>query len=257
MELPLLEDDLNSMAIIEPSLLIDNMDIPECAVLCFFAEVINSIADSGNAKIIEQLQSAYGVHPIYEIERNGRRVAVLHPGVGAPIAAGFMEEIIALGVKTIVAVGSAGALVPELVLGHPIIVNSAVRDEGTSFHYLRPSRVVNADSLGVKVLQEILSEAGIEFLVGRSWTTDAMYRETRARVDRRIAEECVTVEMEASAFMAVATFRKIAFAQLLYAGDSLAGETWDDRGWTKLTDRREQLFWIAVDASLRLSSISE
>ena len=60
--------------------------------------------------------------------------------------------------------------------------------------------------------------------VGRTWTTDAVYRETRARTDRRRAEGCLTVEMEASALIAVARFRGVAFSQVLFAGDSLAGE---------------------------------
>lgn len=164
-----------------------------------------------------------------------------------------MEETIALGCRTIVAVGGAGALVPELVLGQVIVVESAVRDEGTSFHYLAPSRTVEADVLGVAALQETLAAAGVPFLTGRSWTTDAMYRETRSRVERRIAEGCVTVEMEAAAFMAVARYRGVSFAQVLYAGDSLAGGTWDERGWSQATSVREQLFWHAADACLRLN----
>jgi uridine phosphorylase len=253
MDLPLLENDLDSIAVIEPSLVIEGTDIPSCAVLCFFNEVIESLIASGQAKVIEQLHSAIGVHPIYEIERDGKRLAVLHPGVGAPLAAAFLEEIIALGCKTIVAVGGAGALVPELVLGHAVIVDSAIRDEGTSFHYLAPSRIVSADQKGISVLKQTLDKAGINSLVGRSWTTDAIYRETRERVARRVAEGCITVEMEAAAFMAVAKYRKVSFAQLLYAGDSLAGQNWEERGWTKLSERREQLFWLAADACLKLA----
>ncbi len=253
MDLPLLENDLDSIAVIDPSLVIEGTDIPSCAVLCFFNEIIESIFPSGEAKVIDEVHSAIGVNPIHEIERDGKRLAVLHPGVGAPLAAGFLEEIIARGCKTKVAVGGAGALVPELVLGHAVIVDSAVRDEGTSFHYLAPSRIVSADRKGVSVLKQTLDRAGINSLVGRSWTTDAIYRETRERVARRVAEGCITVEMEAAAFMAVAKYRKVSFAQLLYAGDSLAGENWEERGWTKLSDRREQLFWLAVDACLKLA----
>ena len=175
MDLPLLENDLDSIAVIEPSLVIEGTDIPSCAVLCFFNEVIESLFASGEAKVIEQLRSAIGVHPIYEIERDGKRLAVLHPGVGAPLAAAFLEEIIALGCKTIVAVGGAGALVPELVLGHAVIVDSAIRDEGTSFHYLAPSRIVTADQKGISVLKQTLDAAGINALVGRSWTTDVQF----------------------------------------------------------------------------------
>ncbi len=253
MDLPLFEDDLDAPGVIEPSALIRRRDIPPCVVLCFFSEIIDAIAARGDARRVATLQAAHGRHPMYEVQRGDRRVAVVHPGVGAPLAAAFFEEAIALGGRTFTAVGGAGALLPDLVLGHAVVVDSAVRDEGTSFHYLAPSRTVAADPAGVAALETGLREAGIPFLTGRSWTTDAFYREARARVDRRIAEGCVTVEMEAAAFFAVARYRDVRFGQLLYAGDSLAGDSWSDRGWREATTVREQLFWVAADACLRLA----
>ena len=103
-------------------------------------------------------------------------------------------------------------------------------------------------------LEATLRAAGVRFVTGRTWTTDAPYRETRARVERRVAEGCLTVDMEAAALLAVARYRKVRFAQLLYAGDSLAGPDWDSRNWTTATSVREQLFWHAADASLRLGA---
>ncbi len=238
--IPLLEFD-PAVGVIEPSEVVEPRDVPACAVLCFFSEVIERIAARGDAREVAVLRAAHGRHPIWEIELDGQRLAVFHPGVGAPLAAGFLEEAIALGCKRFVAVGGAGALVPELVLGHAVIVESALRDEGTSFHYLPASRTVDADPAGVAALRAVLDEAQAPYLVGRSWTTDGFYRETRGKVDSRRNEGCLTVEMEASAFMAVARFRGVGFAQLLYAGDSLAGESWDSRRWTAQHDVREKL----------------
>lgn len=249
-DLPLLEDDLGSRAVIEPSEVISPIDMPPNVVLCFFTEVIEAIAARGDAVKVGHVVAAHGRHPIWEIEYHGRRLAVLHPGVGAPLAAGFMEESIALGARVIVAVGGAGALVPDLVLGHAVVVESAVRDEGTSYHYLAPSRIVHADPSGVAAIEATLTGAGVPFVTGRTWTTDGFYRETRDRVRRRVAEGCLTVDMEASAFMAVARYRGVRFAQLLYAGDSLAGDVWDERKWSKATAIREQVFWQAADACL-------
>lgn len=253
-ELPLLEDDLDAPGVFEPSDVVQPVDVPPCVVLCFFSEMVEQVASRGDARQVKVLAAAHGTHPVWEIERDGSRLAVLHPGVGAPLAAGFLEEAIALGGRTFVAVGGAGALVPELVLGHAVVVDSAVRDEGTSLHYLAPSRTVEADPAGVAVLETTLRESGVPFVTGRSWTTDGLYRETRSRMQRRVAEGCLTVEMEASAFFAVARYRGVRFAQLLYAGDSLAGSAWDDRGWTTATSVREQLFWLAADACVRLDS---
>lgn len=252
LDLPLLEDDLAATGVIEPSRVIEALDVPRCAVLCFFREVLESIVAEGEARQVKCLAAAHGEHPIYEVERGGQRLGAFHPGVGAPLAAGFLEEAIALGFRTLVAVGGAGALVPDLVLGHAVVIQSAVRDEGTSFHYLAPSRTVDADPVGVAAMEGTLREADVPFLTGRTWTTDGIYRETRDRVQRRVAEGCITVEMEAAAFFAVARYRSVRFAQLLYAGDSLAGPEWDARGWTTAKNVRERLFWHAVDACLRL-----
>jgi nucleoside phosphorylase len=99
----------------------------------------------------------------------------------------------------------------------------------------------------------VLNDEGIEHFRGRTWTTDGLFREARTRVERRINEGCSMVDMESSAFMAVAKYRGLDFAQFLYAGDSLAGETWDERSWQRADDIREKLFVVAVRAVLELA----
>lgn len=155
-----------------------------------------------------------------------------------------------MGCRRLVACGGAGALTPELVMGHAVVVESAVRDEGTSHHYLPPSRVVDADPHAVTAVVDAAHWAGVAHVVARTWTTDAIYRETRERVVRRVAEGCVVVEMEAAALFAVAQYRGVHLGHVLMAGDSLAGETWEDRGWRSAREARERLFWVAAEAAL-------
>lgn len=251
MDLPILEEDFDSPGVIEPTDLLHPIDIAPCAVLCFFREVVDELATRDTTRRVIRLRSEMGVHPVWEVDRAGRRLVVLQAPVGAPLAVGLLEELIALGVRTFVAVGGAGALTPELVLGHAVVVDSAVRDEGTSYHYLPASRTVAADPAGVRFLEQTLTDAGVTHVTGRTWTTDAFYRETRSRTDRRRAEGCFTVEMEASAFLAVAAFRGVRLAHLLYAGDSLAEEAWSSRDWTTAAAVRAGLFEVAADAALR------
>jgi uridine phosphorylase len=255
MDLPLLEDDLDAVGVIEPAEVIQRIDIPRCMVLCFFSELVEQVAARDDAVLVTSLRWAHGTHHVYEIPHRGERLAVMHPGVGAPLTVGLLEEVIAHGCRTFIAVGGAGGLVPELVLGHAVVVASAVRDEGTSLHYLAPSRTVDASPTGVAALEDTLREARVPFVTGRTWTTDAPYRETRARVERRVAEGCLTVEMEAAGFIAATRYRKTRFGQVLYAGDSLAGPVWEERGWTRATSVRDQLFWLAADACLRLDAL--
>jgi uridine phosphorylase len=160
-------------------------------------------------------------------------ITVCHPGVGAPLAAGFMEELIAIGVTKFVVCGGCGVLNREIAAGHPVILTSAVRDEGTSYHYIPPSREVEPRGKVTRALIDTFTEAGIDFRVGKAWTTDALYRETRGKRKARLDEGCEVVEMEASALFAVAQFREVSIGQVVYGGDLVVPEGWDPRGWAK------------------------
>ena len=151
-------------------------------------------------------------------------MAVFHPGVGAPLAAGMLEEIIALGCRDFIACGGAGVLRSEIAVGHVVIPTSAVRDEGTSYHYLPPSREVAPHPAAVAAIESVLRAHGVAYVTGKTWTTDAIFRETPAKVARRRDEGCLTVEMEAAAFFAVAQFRRVRLAQMLYGGDDSAAK---------------------------------
>jgi uridine phosphorylase len=129
------------------------------------------------------------------------------------------------------------------------VVSAAVRDEGTSYHYLAPSRLIEAAPAAVCAIEAVLARSGVPFTTGTTWSTDAVYRETREKVALRKSEGCITVEMEAAALLAVARFRAVVLGEILYAGDSLAGEAWDHRDWVHAHDARESLFWLAMDAA--------
>ena len=113
----------------------------------------------------------------------------------------------------------------------------------------RPERS-NHHPEAVAAIVATLERHGVAHVTGKTWTTDA--RETREKAARRVAEGCLTVEMEAAAFFAVARFRAITFGQLLYAGDDLSGDAWDARGWDDHETGREHLFRLAAEAVLTL-----
>jgi uridine phosphorylase len=164
----------------------------------------------------------------------------------------MLEEAIALGCEKFVACGGAGALRRNIHAGTIVVPLSAVRDEGTSYHYLPPSREVKASPEAIQAIEIVLQNHCRDYITAKTWTTDAPYRETRARIQLRLQEGCSTVEMEAAAFFAVARFRNVFFGQLLYAGDDVSGDTWDPRGWGEPIPVREELFWLAVESCLSL-----
>jgi len=142
----------------------------------------------------------------------------------------------------------------EIAVGHVVIPVSAIRDEGTSYHYLSPGREVAADPAAVAAIEQVLQARGVPYVKGKTLTTDGFYRETPDKVALRRAEGCLTVEMEAAAFFAVAQFRGVQFGQMLYGGDDVSGAEWDHRDWVKRPTIREQLFWLAVEAGLAMAT---
>jgi uridine phosphorylase len=252
MTFPILEFDSTPEAFIEPSRVIRARDLPEHCVICFFKEVIDNVISEHNANVVVENKWEDGPHCIYEISYKNRRLAFFHPGVGAPIAAGLLEEAIAFGCRKFMACGGCGVLEKDMAVGHLIVVSSAVRDEGVSYHYLPPAREVTANVEAVYALVKTLDERGVPYRVGKTWTTDAPYRETVKKITQRREEGCLTVEMESAAFIAVAQFRTALFGQVLYGGDDLSGAEWDSRQWTSRKDVRESLFWLCADACLAL-----
>ncbi len=250
---PILQFDPDEHAVIEPHMIVERLDVPVRAVPCFFSDVIERVCVDAGAQVVTQLISAQGAHDVYEIEWQGVPIAVYHPAVGSALAGAFLEEIIATGCRSFVAVGGAGGLVPELTVGHVVVPTSAVRDEGTSYRYLPPGEPAEPSPRAVAAIEKVLQTHGIPFVTGKVWTTDAPYRETRAKVDRRVADGCLAVDMEASAFFAIARHRDVTFGHILAAADDLSQEQWDDRGFIPDTSVRERLFWLAVEACASLS----
>ena len=153
---PILEHDYLSEAKIEPSRIIRPRDVPEHCVISFFREVNEKAVVEKQAKVVVPNRWEDGEHPIYEIEHRGHRLAFFHPGVGAPLAAGLLEEAIAFGCRKFVVCGGCGVLDKELTVGRLILVESAVRDEGLSYHYIQPGREIDVQPQVLAALRAAL-----------------------------------------------------------------------------------------------------
>jgi uridine phosphorylase len=153
-----------------------------------------------------------------------REVALAKLGVGAPMAVAALEELIALGVKRVIVVGTGGSLQPELPNGSLAIATGAIREDGTSFHYAPAGVEVMPDAELARALGEAVVAQGATVTLGPVWTTDAPYRETRSKVTVYSAMGALAVEMEAAALFALATFREVKLALLLAISDELFHE---------------------------------
>jgi uridine phosphorylase len=245
-DVPLLEPNPAREAILEPSRMYRQRTDARRAVLCFFPEVVAARC-AGAAKVVE-VPTENGPFPVFDVES----VLVMNPPIGASMTAAALEMLIAMGIDRVVACGGAGNLEVDHPVGHVVVPTGAVRDEGTSYHYLPPSRTVSASPAAVEAIRAELDSRGVPYATGLTWTTDAIFRETRERMTARRAEGCLTVEMEAAALFAVAEFRGIAAGQILYAGDDLTADEWDHRDWSRQVGVRERLFDLAIAAVRRL-----
>lgn len=164
------------------------------------------------------------------IFRVSRDLGVVHvEGPGAPYATIVVEELAALGARTFVMVGIAGSLQPDLRVGSFVLCDRALRDEGTSHHYVRAARFAHPSAELNRRLATFLRRKGIDFRRGATWTIDAPYRETVPEVRRYRKEGILTVEMEASAVFAVARYLGCQAAGIFVVSDHL-----DERGWKPL-----------------------
>lgn len=249
-DMPLLEFDPSPRAVIEPSIHRPTVDFPARAVVCWFGNVVRE--RTAGLTPVHHVPFEHGDHAICVIEHRGEPIALVSPGVGAPAAVTSLEVIIALGGTKIVGCGGAGIVLPGFPVGHVIVPTGAIRDEGTSYHYAAAHTEVRPHPLAIAAIDEVLAEAGVPHDRGLTWTTDAFFRETPAKVARRREQGCITVEMEASAMFACAMFRGVVYGQLLYAGDDVSADEWDHRSWDHQTSARDRLLDLALDAVLRL-----
>jgi len=251
-DFPILEFDADRDAFIRPDRIIEPIYISERAVICFFADANERFISRHPHKIVAYMKPEGLTIPVYEVEYKGERVVLVQAIVGAPMAAGHIEELVAYGCRKFIACGGCGVLEKDIAVGHLIIPTTAIRDEGTSYHYAPPSREIAMSEHAIQAIESTLAKENVPYVKAKTWTTDAFFRETNGKIQLRKEEGCLAVEMETSAFIAVAKYNNVEFGQILYAGDSLAGDSWDGRKWTERSDIRDSVLRMAFDSCLNL-----
>ncbi|MCY4377985.1 MAG: nucleoside phosphorylase [Spirochaetaceae bacterium] len=165
--------------------------------------------------------------PFVVLDRGDAPVAVAGGfGVGAPAAVVCLEMCVALGARRVVVVGYAGALRPGVDPGDVLLCDRAVRDEGTSYHYLPAGAEARAHPELLDACRRALAASEIDAVTGTCWTTDAPFRETEAEVREMQAAGVLAVEMELAAVYAAAQVRGVAAAGLCVVSDSLSELEW-------------------------------
>ncbi|HEY8526502.1 MAG TPA: nucleoside phosphorylase [Acidimicrobiales bacterium] len=198
--------------------------VPPAIIVTYQPQLFAAVLDAESTTPLPVGGPAETVHAL---DRTDGRVGVVGGfGIGAPVVAVVVEELIALGAREIVSVGVAGSLRPELLVGDVVVADEAIRDEGVSHHYLRADTPALADLELSDRLEFALAASRLRPCRGPTWTIDAIYRETVAEARHFAERGALCVEMEAAALFAIGIVRRAALAAVLCISDSLAGAEW-------------------------------
>lgn len=237
--------------LLKPTLTTQPVDgFPETVLVTFQHQVVDELKKLCPVEVVSTMHACVEV-PVYRFSYQGRTLGLFLTTIGGPATAGMLEEVWVKGAEKVLLFGACGVLEPALAAGHLIVPTAAYRDEGTSFHYLPPSDYVDIPT--ADRLAEIFDELALPYVRSRTWTTDAIYRETPGKAAERRAEGCGAVEMECASVMAAGQFRGKSVYQFLYAEDSLAGAEWEARSWNQVSaSEYEKYLRIALETAIRL-----
>lgn len=200
----------------------------DACILTFSHEILQSVLERFDCFLIGNLYSSNGANPVYGFSYEGKEFAVYMSYVGAPGCVADMEDTLSLiSTEHYVVFGGSGCLNKEIARGKVMVPTAAYRDEGTSYHYAPATdyiEVKNADRVA-----EFMEQAGLPYVKGKTWTTDAVHRETRGNFEKRKSEGCISVEMECAAVQAMCNFRGLNVYFFFTCGDLLDAPKWDAR----------------------------
>lgn len=225
---PILEYDSAPRAVLQPDHRNLGIVLPPYAAFPFVGDCVDDYARAHGLPVLARFETVTKTYPVYGVSD---KICLCQAPVGAPIAVSFMDWMIAYGVRRVVSAGSCGALI-DLPENTFVLPRRALRDEGTSYHYMPPARWSYLDSGMQRRIASAFEAANVPYVEYDTWSTDAIYRETVDKVRRCRAEGCGVVDMECASLSACADFRCVEFGQFLYTADSLAdADAYDARNW--------------------------
>ena len=216
--------------------------VPRGLIICYQSGLLEHILE--NHRTTKLSGFCRGLYSLDETD--GKVIVAGNFGIGAPAAVTILEEFIAFGIKRFISIGTAGTLQKKIKVGDLMVCEKAIRDEGTSYHYIKPSKYAYPSK---KLTGEIIDALEIldqKYFAGVTWTIDAPYRETIAEIKQYQKEGVATVEMEASALFAVAEYRHVQLAAMLTVSDSLAELEWRPEFHSKKTGEGLEVLYKAA-----------
>lgn len=227
--------------------------IADICIVTFSIQVKEMVLKQYNCKHVGFTKTANGNIDVYSFIVNGKTLLFYMSPIGSACAACVMHEIhYVTGASKFIVYGSCGILDVEKCKGNLIVPNSAYRDEGLSYHYMEVSDYVNIKNSDK--IAEIFQKYEYPYVKGKTWTTDAIYMETKNKADARKNEGCICVEMESAGLQAMCNYYGYELYIFFFGADLLNGDAWDKAtlGNEEEFDLQRKTFKIAVDVAVDL-----
>lgn len=194
------------------------MAVPEVCILEFDGDLTDHLIQS---KAVSPWRNWACFHtPMFALDVDGKPCGIVPRAIGGSYAVLVAEQLLASGAQIIVGLTSAGRVSRNLRIPKLVIATAAIRDEGTSFHYLPPSRSATAPAGPIALLTSELGRLGLPVYQGMVWSTDAPYRETQQQLDEYGEEGVLAVEMQAASLFALAEVRKAQIAVVAHVSNA-------------------------------------
>ena len=221
---PILDHPLAEPSEFAPDQLMDDVrlpaeNVPPVCILEFDGDITDRLVRDGTAQLFEPWACFHT--SMFAIELEGVQCGMISRTIGGPYTVLIAEQLQAAGAKLIIGLTSAGRVSPDLPLPSLVVVTSAIRDEGTSYHYLAPAKEVGCNSPVTVHLATELSNIGWAIRSGKVWTTDAPYRETKVQLERWANDGVLAVEMQAAALFAFGIARQIFVASVAMVSNAV------------------------------------
>ncbi len=228
----------------------------DACIFTFSYQIEEFVLNNYQCRQIGQIYSATGITPIYQIDYNGKKFAFYKTYIGAPACVAMIEDAFSeIDTDKYILFGGCGCLDREITHGKVIVPTEGYRDEGTSYHYAPASDYIKMEN--ASMVAKFMEENGIPYAMGKTWTTDAFFRETEGNIAKRKAEGCISVEMECAGVQAMCKFRGLELYAFFTSGDLLDAPKWDARckkGQIQGTQHDGEHFDIAIALADYVSS---
>ena len=222
----------------------------ELCIVTFSKKIEQGVLKTFDCEVIAEVFALNGPITTYMFEYKGKKIAFYMSPIGSAVSVmNLLEVSYMTGATKFVMFGSAGSLDPEKTTGKYVVPTESYRDEGISYHYAHASDYI--DVPGSAKVAEIFEELSLPYVCGRTWTTDAFFRETEGNIAKRKADGCIAVDMELSGVQAACTFSGLELYDFLVTGDVLGAGTYT-RGTLDRVNHDIDNFYTALEIAVRI-----